>query len=135
MAYFREDIGVNMHHWHWHLVYPGDGPDSVVAKDRRGELFFYMHNQLIARYNADRFCNKLPKVKSFSNFREPIAEAYFPKMVRSSNNRGYPARHADTVLKDVNRADNNTEVSVSDLERWRDRIMEAIDAKFVLNVS
>lgn len=22
LAYFREDIGVNMHHWHWHLVYP-----------------------------------------------------------------------------------------------------------------
>lgn len=20
LAYFREDIGVNMHHWHWHLV-------------------------------------------------------------------------------------------------------------------
>lgn len=22
VSYFREDIGVNMHHWHWHLVYP-----------------------------------------------------------------------------------------------------------------
>lgn len=47
LAYFREDIGVNMHHWHWHLVYPGEGPLAVVAKDRRGELFYYMHNQVI----------------------------------------------------------------------------------------
>lgn len=46
IAYFREDIGVNMHHWHWHLVYPGEGPTEVVAKDRRGELFYYMHNQV-----------------------------------------------------------------------------------------
>ncbi|GLV31116.1 Prophenoloxidase 2 [Carabus blaptoides fortunei] len=22
LAYFREDLGVNLHHWHWHLVYP-----------------------------------------------------------------------------------------------------------------
>lgn len=46
LAYFREDIGVNMHHWHWHLVYPGEGPLDIVAKDRRGELFYYMHSQV-----------------------------------------------------------------------------------------
>lgn len=46
VAYFREDIGVNMHHWHWHLIYPGEGPLSIVAKDRRGELFYYMHSQV-----------------------------------------------------------------------------------------
>lgn len=46
LAYFREDIGVNMHHWHWHLVYPGEGPVELVRKDRRGELFYYMHSQV-----------------------------------------------------------------------------------------
>lgn len=46
MAYFREDIGANIHHWHWHLVYPADGDDRVVNKDRRGELFYYMHSQV-----------------------------------------------------------------------------------------
>lgn len=46
VAYFREDIGVNMHHWHWHLVYPGEGPIEIVRKDRRGELFYYMHAQV-----------------------------------------------------------------------------------------
>ncbi|XP_041771700.1 phenoloxidase 2-like [Anopheles merus] len=135
MAYFREDIGVNMHHWHWHLVYPGDGPDEVVRKDRRGELFFYMHSQLIARYNADRFCAKLKKVRNLTNYREPIVEGYYPKMIRSSNNRSYPARAANTTLQDVDRVDNGTTVSVNDLERWRDRIHEAIDQGFVLDKS
>lgn len=50
LAYFREDIGVNIHHYHWHLVYPGDGPLEIVNKDRRGELFYYMHSQV--RTNA-----------------------------------------------------------------------------------
>ncbi|XP_055606343.1 phenoloxidase 2 [Uranotaenia lowii] len=133
LAYFREDIGVNMHHWHWHLVYPGDGPDEVVRKDRRGELFYYMHSQLIARYNIERFCNRLAGVKNFNNYRAPIPEAYFPKMIRSSNNRSYPGRHANITFQDVNRVDNNTTVQVSDLERWRDRILEAIDQGFVLD--
>lgn len=45
--YFREDIGVNLHHWHWHLVYPFEAANAqIVNKDRRGELFYYMHQQV-----------------------------------------------------------------------------------------
>lgn len=45
--YFREDLGINLHHWHWHLVYPFEASDrNIVAKDRRGELFYYMHQQV-----------------------------------------------------------------------------------------
>ncbi|KAE8573029.1 Putative prophenoloxidase [Halyomorpha halys] len=61
VAYFREDVGINLHHWHWHLVYPFDGPRSVVNKDRRGELFYYMHQQIMARYNMERLCNNLAR--------------------------------------------------------------------------
>lgn len=49
VAYFREDLGVNVHHWHWHLVYPYTGNMDIVRKDRRGELFYYMHQQIMAR--------------------------------------------------------------------------------------
>lgn len=50
VAYWREDVGVNQHHWHWHTVYPHSGDHRVVNKSRRGELFYYMHEQMIARY-------------------------------------------------------------------------------------
>lgn len=50
LAYFREDLGINLHHWHWHLVYPFSGTEEVVRKDRRGELFYFMHQQIVARY-------------------------------------------------------------------------------------
>lgn len=34
-------------HWHWHLVYPFEANDRrIVEKDRRGELFYYMHQQV-----------------------------------------------------------------------------------------
>lgn len=51
VAFFREDIGINSHHWHWHLVYPISGPTpKYYAKDRRGELFAYMHHQVLNMY-------------------------------------------------------------------------------------
>ncbi|KAG4073757.1 hypothetical protein HA402_000981 [Bradysia odoriphaga] len=131
LAYFREDIGVNMHHWHWHLVYPGEGPDQIVRKDRRGELFYYMHNQVIARYNVDRICARLEKAKPLTNIRSIIPEAYFPKIIRSKLNRAYPPRVANMTLQDVNRTD--AVVEVADIERWRDRIYNAIDQGQVID--
>lgn len=134
MAYFREDIGVNLHHWHWHLVYPTSGPDEVVKKDRRGELFYYMHNQIIARYNVDRFAKGLAKVRPFSDFREPITEGYFPKLIRSSTNCAYPSRPANTMLSNVNRSNPKTVVEISHMELLRDRIYTAIDSGYVVDV-
>uniref|UniRef100_A0A1A9WQH5 Tyrosinase copper-binding domain-containing protein n=1 Tax=Glossina brevipalpis TaxID=37001 RepID=A0A1A9WQH5_9MUSC len=129
MSYFREDIGVNSHHWHWHLVYPGYGSDEIVKKDRRGELFYYMHHQIIARYNVERFCNGLAKIKILNNIREPIAEGYFPKIISSLNNRTYPARSANSRLHDIDRED--AKLEIADLERWTNRIIQAIDQGFV----
>lgn len=63
LAYFREDIGVNMHHWHWHLIYPGEGPLIIVAKDRRGELFYYMHSQVSKVMICFKFLTDLRFIK------------------------------------------------------------------------
>lgn len=98
LAYWREDIGLNLHHWHWHLVYPQEGPLEVVDKDRRGELFYYMHRQVVARYNVERFSNLLPAAKPLLNLREPIPEAYFPKILNSALNRTYPGRAANQMI-------------------------------------
>lgn len=50
--YFREDIGINLHHWHWHLVYPFESfTPLIVFKHRRGELFYYMHEQVFNQFH------------------------------------------------------------------------------------
>lgn len=130
---FIQDIGVNMHHWHWHLVYPGEGPANIVNKDRRGELFYYMHNQVMHRYNVERMCAGLERVRPLNNIRAIVPEAYFPKIVRSSNNRSYPARAANALLQDVNRTE--TVVSLADIERWRDRIYQGIDQGYLIGAN
>ena len=58
LSYFREDYGLNDHHWHWHVVFPYTGITTKNKAfhrviERQGELFLYMHSQMIARYNAE----------------------------------------------------------------------------------
>lgn len=127
---------MNSHHWHWHTVYP-PFPDKklreVVEKDRRGELFYYMHNQMLHRYNIDRVNNDLPLVRPFNNFRIPMLEAYFPKLVRSENGQPFPPRQTNCFMSDVHRPKDNALLEVGDLERWRDRIYHAIDQGFMVD--
>ncbi|XP_026277611.1 phenoloxidase 2 [Frankliniella occidentalis] len=126
VAYFREDLGINLHHWHWHLVYPFDAPIEIVRKDRRGELFYYMHQQVLARYNMERFSNGLQRVKRLIDLREPIAEGYFPKLDSLVSSRVWPARASNTRLSDISRDGDQIKFDLQDIERWRDRIYEAI---------
>ncbi|KAM3957879.1 phenoloxidase subunit 1 [Aphomia sociella] len=127
VAYFREDIGINLHHWHWHLVYPFEAAREIVKKDRRGELFYYMHQQIIARYNFERLCNGLSRVTRYSDFRAPIAEGYFPKLDSKVASRSWPPRFANTVIRDLDRPVDQIKIDVSELETWRDRFLQAIE--------
>jgi tyrosinase len=135
LAYFREDLGANLHHWHWHLVYPLSGGKQIVAKNRRGELFYYMHQQLIARYNFERFCNKLNRVERLKDFDEPIKEAYFPKLDSVVASRSYPARVANMKLQTVDRVVDQIRQDVNDLKMWSNNIINAIHKRTVNNVS
>nr|CAD7429510.1 unnamed protein product [Timema monikensis] len=133
VAYFREDVGINLHHWHWHLVYPFNAALNIVNKDRRGELFFYMHQQIMGRYNFERFCNRLGRTKRLLNLREPISEGYFPKLDSLVAGRVWPARHSNATLSDVFREQEQLKFDLHDLERWRDRIYDAIHKGEVVN--
>lgn len=113
-------------------MYPAEGPANIVNKDRRGELFYYMHNQVIHRYNVERMCSGLQRVKPL-NIRAVVPEAYFPKIIRSTNNRSYPARSPNSLLQDVNRTE--TVVSLADIERWTDLIYKAIDQGFAVGAN
>lgn len=134
IAYWREDLGINLHHWHWHLVYPTDGGDVVTKKDRRGELFFYSHQQIVARYNFERFCNSLKRVDRLVDWDAPIKEGYFPKLDSLVASRAYPARVKDMTLQDLDISNQNIKVDVADMKLWNDRIRNAIDQGFVMTV-
>jgi hypothetical protein len=46
--------------------------------DRQGEIFFYMHEQMLARYEAERLSLGLPALVPLDDFTAPIPEEYDP---------------------------------------------------------
>jgi len=124
LDWFREDPLANDHHRHWHIVYPARGrpsPSGPRLQDRQGELFFYMHQQMLARYDAERRALGFGPVVPFADYREPIGE-------------GYEDRPSGQALRDVDRQDTG-ELTVAELEQQRDRLHAAVTAGAVQNGS
>lgn len=87
---WREDPFFNEHHEHWHVVYGGG------QKDRQGELFFYMHQQMLARYETERACRGAPALAPLVDYVSPMPESFTPDNI-DPNNASFeprPANHA-----------------------------------------
>jgi len=88
LSYFREDYDLNQHHYHWHHVYPYSGiSDEKTTKFKRtifrqGELFLYMHSQMVARYNAELLAWDMDLVHPFDvhpfDYDESPLQEYIP---------------------------------------------------------
>lgn len=120
LEFWREDPLINEHHEHWHLVYPmvpsppvsGPKPDGGYALgDRHGELFAYMHEQMLARYDAERLAVGLPRVEPFDvnpltvqKFTDPIPQGYDPGQLQLWDGGQwyqFRARPAGATLSDL----------------------------------
>lgn len=84
LNWFREDPLANEHHQHWHVVYPAFGLRGGI-KDRQGELFLYMHQQMLARYDAERIATGLSRVRAHSDYSKPIEYGYNPGAILSNS--------------------------------------------------
>jgi tyrosinase len=125
LDWFREDVLANAHHEHWHVVYPRlgipDGNGGRKIKDRQGELFFYMHQQMLARYDTERIAVGLDRVKPLTSYNEKIPEAY------DSGLQGYSPRPSDLHFSDIQR--DGIDYTVKDMELRRDRMLNAVEKK------
>ncbi|KAK7028969.1 hypothetical protein SK128_013875 [Halocaridina rubra] len=120
VAYFGEDIGMNTHHVTWHMNYPFWWKDTYgYHLDRKGELFFWAHHQLTARFDAERL----------SNWLEPVDELHWEKSLHEgfAPHTGYkyggefPARPDNIHFEDVDGV-----ARVRDLVIMEHRIRDAI---------
>jgi hypothetical protein len=112
LDYLRLDPLANEHHRHWHVVYPNQGWQGR-RQDREGELFFYMHQQMLARYDAERRALGLDPVERFDDYRAPIGE-------------GFRDRPPDRRLVDVRVPQQGLDLTVQDMEGQRDAIFDAV---------
>lgn len=130
LAYFREDIGLNAHHWAWHVVFPIIWNENVTGKikDRKGELFYYMHQQMVARYNCERLSNSMNRVLPLQDYQRKLL-GYFPHMTSQVTGVHIGSRPEGLRMRDT------PTISIQEMEVWMFRILEAIDLESVRNSS
>ncbi|KAJ3057104.1 Polyphenol oxidase 1 [Rhizophlyctis rosea] len=134
LDYWREDQNLNEHHEHWHIVYPNGGvpnpanPSQLRIKDRQGELFVYMHQQMIARYNAERSAVGLPNAVPILNYREPIVQGdAADDDLRFNGQFTFTPRPPNAVISDLGRKGERGYTPVAQLEQWRDALLKVIE--------
>jgi tyrosinase len=135
VSFWREDAQLNDHHGRWHAVNPTGAqpqPDGnlPILGDRHGELFVYMHIQMIARYDAERLSAGLPRVKPFDDYRAKLHEGYVPgnKMGNFADDGKFTpfrARPAGVQLEDLSAFPPFPPSTIADQERFRDALREA----------
>ncbi|KAF2349018.1 Hemocyanin N-terminal, partial [Trinorchestia longiramus] len=120
VAYFGEDIGMNVHHVTWHLDFPFWWNDDFgYHLDRKGELFFWAHHQLTVRFDAERLSNHLNLVDELY-WDRPIKEGFAPHTTYRYGGE-FPTRPDNVKFEDVDGV-----IRVRDMIIHETRIRDAI---------
>ncbi|XP_055685342.1 arylphorin subunit beta-like [Lutzomyia longipalpis] len=86
LAYFREDIDLNAYYYLFKLSFESSLEEEYFENTTRGEIFLYEHQQLLARYNLERFALDFDPVEAIPLFEETMS-GYYPLM---SHANGFP---------------------------------------------
>jgi len=125
VAYFGEDIGMNVHHVTWHMDFPFWWEDKYgYHLDRKGEMFYWAHHQLTARFDAERLSNNLDLVDELY-WDRPIYDGFAPHTTYKYGGE-FPARPDNIKFEDVDGV-----ARIRDLMIWEDRIRDAIAHGYV----
>lgn len=136
LSYFREDLGINLMYYNWYVLHPSEAIDkTIVDIDRRGELYCYLHQQIIAHYNAERVSNSMLDVVALNNFNKPIPEGYFSKLNTYAESHSWAARAKNSILCDLDRPEEWLTLDINEFQRWIDRVCNAIELNQVVKVN
>lgn len=92
LSYFTEDVGLNAYWYYLNMDYPDilSGEEFGLNKDRRGELWIYNVQQLLARYYMERLSNGLGDIDELLMLGN-IRKGYDPQLI-DYNGNGYTFR-------------------------------------------
>ncbi|KAJ8959766.1 hypothetical protein NQ314_006195, partial [Rhamnusium bicolor] len=92
LSYYMEDVGLNAFYYYFNIRYPFwmEGEEFKLNNDRRGEQYYFIHQQLLARYYLERLSNYFGEIESI-NLDEPIKTGYYPSLIYT-NGLEFPVR-------------------------------------------
>lgn len=127
VSYFTEDIGLNAWYYYMQADFPYwlGGKEFGLYKDRRGELFLFHHQQILARYYLERLSNDLGTIPEIA-YELPIKTGYYPHMMYY-NGISFPSREAGVHLYHEDHYE-----LVREIEDFERRIRDAIDLGYLI---
>ncbi|CRL07340.1 CLUMA_CG020319, isoform A [Clunio marinus] len=127
VSYFTEDIGLNAWYYYLQADFPYwlGGKEFGLYKDRRGELYLFHHQQLLARYYLERLSNDLGVIPEIT-YELPIKTGYFPDMYYY-NGVPFPARDNNYIMY----TEDNYHL-IQEVEDYERRIRDAIDLGYIV---
>lgn len=128
VSYFTEDVGLNAWYYYLQADFPYwlGGKEFGLYKDRRGELYLFHHQQLLARYYLERLSNDIGTIPEIT-YELPIETGYYPDMYYY-NGVPFPTRdnHYHMYTED------HYEM-IQEVEDYERRIRDAIDLGYVIS--
>lgn len=137
LSYFTEDIAINSLYLEWHFRYPFwmDSQEFHLDKDHRGQIFYTVHQMLLARYHSERLSYHLPSVPRLTASMK-LEPGFYPNL-DYPNGIHFPSRPDHTPLDWDNSYDNpyynftNSYYNVLDYSR---RMRDALSLGYVYTV-
>ncbi|EFA09144.1 hexamerin 3 precursor [Tribolium castaneum] len=137
LSYFTEDVGINSFYYYYNVYYPFwlGGQDFNYQNDLRGELFYYVYQQILARYYLERLSNGFGEIPYF-NYEVPFENGYYPSL-QYPNGLFFPQRPNFANLYEYfynygqKYGTNKYAYSYTFVQDYERRIREAIDQGYV----
>nr|UAX26438.1 arylphorin [Galleria mellonella] len=98
LSYFIEDIGWNSYYYYFHNRFPfWENGEQLIGplKERRGEIYYYVYQKILARYYLERLANGLGEIPRF-NWLDKYQTTYYPLL--SSYQLPFAQRNDDYYL-------------------------------------
>lgn len=127
LSYFTEDVGLNAYYFFAKQERPFwmGSAEYNMNKDTRGERYYYVHKNLLARYYLERLSNGLGEIEEI-NWQGPIQTGFHPTIVHPTG-LPFPHRPAGAHVPQYKWKYVN---EVHDIET---RIAMAVDSGYILD--
>ncbi|EFN82402.1 Hexamerin [Harpegnathos saltator] len=81
LSYYHEDIGLNAYYFMSYHEFPSfmNSVEYNMPQNVRGEMFMYLHKQMLLRYYLERLSNNIGEI-DYIDVNKPIVTGYYPSM-------------------------------------------------------
>ncbi|XP_066253543.1 allergen Cr-PI-like [Euwallacea similis] len=139
LSYYLEDVGINSFYYTYYLYYPfwmSGTKYEGIGKDRRGELYYFIHQQLWSRFYLERLSNDFGKPTAI-DFEVPVETSFYPSL-QYPNGLNFPERPKFARLSDYfysygQKIQSSFAYSYSLYKDYSRRIVDAIDRGYALD--